>query len=289
MFDLNETLEQARERNVRDALAEDIGRGDWTGRLVGASRRLKARVIVREPAVLCGRAWFDGCLRLLDPLCSLTWHGDDGQLMLTGQAVCELEGRARAVLAAERPALNFLQLLSATATVTRRYVEAIAGVSPNPRGCSILDTRKTLPGLRLAQKYAVRMGGGVNQRLALYDGILIKENHIAAAGGVTAALDAARALDSGVSIQIEVETLDQMTEALAAGATDILLDNFTLAQMRLAVAGNAGRAVLEVSGGVGLDNVRQIAATGVDRISIGRLTKDVGAIDFSMRVVAPDR
>jgi len=201
---------------------------------------------------------------------------------------CEIEGSARAVLAAERPALNFLQLLSATATVTHRYVQAIAGASPNPRGCSILDTRKTLPGLRLAQKYAVRVGGGVNPRLALYDGILIKENHIAATGGVTAALDAARALHSGVSIQIEVETLDQLAEALAAGATNILLDNFPLDRMRQAVAFNAGRAVLEVSGGVDLDNVRKIAATGVDRISIGRLTKDVGAIDFSMRVIAPD-
>jgi nicotinate-nucleotide pyrophosphorylase (carboxylating) len=205
--------------------------------------------------------------------------------MSAGMTVCELSARARALLAAERPALNFLQLLSATATAARRYVDAIAGASPNPRGCSILDTRKTLPGLRLAQKYAVRAAGASNQRLGLYDGILIKENHIAAAGGVTAALQAARALQSAVAIQIEVETLAQLQEAIAAGAADILLDNFTLAQMREAVALCAGRARLEVSGGVDLAQVRDIAATGVDRISIGKLTKDVTAVDFSLRVV----
>jgi nicotinate-nucleotide pyrophosphorylase (carboxylating) len=287
MFDRNETLEQARARNVGDALAEDIGRGDWTGMLIDAASRLRARVIVRQAAVLCGQAWFDACLRRLDPAVSVRWHAAEGEAMSADQAVCDLEGAARAVLAAERPALNFLQLLSATATLTRRYVDAVAGASPNPRGCSILDTRKTLPGLRLAQKYAVRVGGGANQRLALYDGILIKENHIAAAGGVTAALDAARALDAGVPIQVEVETLDQLGEALRAGATDILLDNFTLEQMRQAVSAVAGRAVLEVSGGVDLATVRQIAATGVDRISIGRLTKDVSAVDYSMRVTGP--
>jgi nicotinate-nucleotide pyrophosphorylase (carboxylating) len=287
MYEENETLEQARQRNVRDALAEDIGRGDWTGRLIPESQRLRARVRVREAAVLCGRPWFEDCLRQLDPAAQIRWHVAEGGATSPGLAVCDIEARARAVLAAERPSLNFLQLLSATATVTRRYVEAIAGASPNPRGCSILDTRKTLPGLRLAQKYAVRTGGGLNQRLALYDGILIKENHIAAAGGVTAALRAARALASGVTIQIEVETLAQLAEALAAQATDILLDNFTPAQMREAVATSAGRAVLEVSGGVDLAQVREIAATGVNRISIGKLTKDVAAVDFSMRVIEP--
>ena len=186
---------------------------------------------------------------------------------------------------AERPALNFLQLLSATATLTRRHVDAIAGASPNPRGCAILDTRKTLPGLRQAQKYAVRTGGGQNQRLALWHGILIKENHIAAAGGIAQVLAAARELNAGVDIQIEVETLAQLREALDHGAVSVLLDNFDLPQMREAVAVNAGRALLEVSGGVALDQVRDIATTGVDRISIGRLTKDVTATDYSMRVL----
>jgi nicotinate-nucleotide pyrophosphorylase (carboxylating) len=199
--------------------------------------------------------------------------------------VCEIAGDARALLTAERPALNFLQLLSGTATATRAHVRAIAGASPNPRGCVVLDTRKTLPGLRQAQKYAVRVGGGSNQRLALWHGILIKENHIAAAGGIAAALHSARALNAGVDIQIEVETLDQLREALAAGATSVLLDNFSPAQMRAAVAISAGRALLEASGGLGLDGLREVAATGVDRISIGKLTKDVRAIDYSMRVV----
>ena len=283
--DHNETLDEARERNVRDALAEDIGRCDWTGLLVPAEERVRARVLVREVAVLCGRAWFDAVVRALDPQARIDWHCDEGAMAAADSVVCHVESRARALLAAERPALNFLQLLSATATLTRRHVDAVAGASPNPRGCAILDTRKTLPGLRLAQKYAVRVGGGQNQRLALYDGILIKENHIAAAGGVTAALRNAQALDAGVAIQIEVETLAQLREALAAGATSVLLDNFTLAQMREAVAITGGRALLETSGGVALDQVRDIAATGVDRISIGRLTKDVRAIDFSMRVL----
>ena len=204
--------------------------------------------------------------------------------MLADSLVCEIEADARALLSAERPALNFLQLLSATATVTRAHVRAIEGASPNPRGCAVLDTRKTLPGLRQAQKYAVRVGGGQNQRLALWHGILIKENHIAAADGVTAALANAFALQSGVEIQIEVEGLDQLREALAAGATSVLLDNFTEPAMREAVAITAGRALLEVSGGVTLAQLRGIAATGVDRISIGKLTKDVQAVDYSMRV-----
>jgi nicotinate-nucleotide pyrophosphorylase (carboxylating) len=286
MFQTNESLEAARERNVRDALMEDIGVCDWTAQLVSAGRRVNARVLVREDAVLCGRDWFDACIAALDATAHVDWHVSEGAWMAPDTLVCHIEADARALLSAERPALNFLQLLSATATTTRRHVEAIAGASPNPRGCVILDTRKTLPGLRQAQKYAVRTGGGSNQRLALWHGILIKENHIAAAGDVPAALRNAQALQSGVDIQIEVESLDQLNEALAAGATSVLLDNFDLAAMREAVALNAQRALLEVSGGVALDQVRDIAATGVDRISIGRLTKDVRAVDYSMRIDA---
>jgi nicotinate-nucleotide pyrophosphorylase (carboxylating) len=285
MFDFNETLEQARERNIRDALIEDIGRNDWTAMLVPASQRVKARVLVREAAVLCGKEWFDGCIHALDDTARIDWHVDEGGKMTADTLVCHIEANARALLSAERPALNFLQLLSATATITRRHVDAIAGASPNPNGCAVLDTRKTIPGLRQAQKYAVRAGGGQNQRLALWHGILIKENHIAAAGGVGAALRNAKALQSGVDIQIEVETLVQLREALDNGAKSVLLDNFTEPLMREAVALNAGRALLEVSGNVQLGQIRDIAATGVDRISIGRLTKDVKAVDYSMRVL----
>ena len=280
-----ESLAEARARNIRDALAEDIGRCDWTAQLVPAGRRVQARVIVREAAVLCGRDWFDGVFAALDAGSRIHWHGDEGAAMTANSVVCDIEADGRALLSAERPALNFLQLLSGTATVTRAHVEAVAGASPNPRGCAILDTRKTVPGLRLAQKYAVRVGGGQNQRLALYAGILIKENHIAAAGGVALALRAAQALNAGVDIQVEVETVAQLREALDAGAVSVLLDNFSEAQMREAVAVNGGRALLEVSGGVALEQLRWIAATGVDRISIGRLTKDVRAVDYSMRVL----
>ena len=285
MFEHNETLEQARERNIHDALAEDIGRGDWTALLVPATQRVRARVIVREAAVLCGRDWFDGCLHALDPAARVAWAADEGARVTAGATLCEIEAKARALLSAERPALNFLQLLSATATLTREHVDAIAGASPNPRGCAILDTRKTLPGLRQAQKYAVRVGGGRNQRLALWHGILIKENHITAAGGIAQVLAQARALNAGVEIQIEVETLSQLEEALANGATSIMLDNFELADMRRAVASNAGRAELEVSGGVQIEQLRDIAATGVDRISVGALTKHVRAVDLSMRIL----
>jgi len=285
MFELNETLEQARARNIRDALAEDIGRGDWTAQLVPASQRVRARVVVREAAVLCGREWFDGCVQTLDADARITWAADEGARVSANTPLCEIEAKARALLSAERPALNFLQLLSATATLTRAHVDAIAGASPNPRGCAILDTRKTLPGLRQAQKYAVRVGGGRNQRLALWHGILIKENHITAAGGIAQVLAQARALNAGVEIQIEVETLAQLEEALANGATSIMLDNFELADMRRAVASNAGRAELEVSGGVQLEQLRDIAATGVDRISVGALTKNVQAVDLSMRIL----
>jgi nicotinate-nucleotide pyrophosphorylase (carboxylating) len=286
MFPTNESLAVALERNVHDALMEDIGVCDWTAQLVPEGRRVNARVLVREDAVLCGRDWFDACIAALDATARVEWHVIEGAWMAPDTLVCHIEADARALLSAERPALNFLQLLSGTATLTRRHVDAIAGASPNPRGCVILDTRKTLPGLRQAQKYAVRTGGGSNQRLALWHGILIKENHIAAAGGVAAALRNAQALQSGVDIQIEVESLEQLTEALAAGATSVLLDNFDLPRMREAVALTAQRALLEVSGGVALDQVRDIAATGVDRISIGRLTKDVRATDYSMRVLS---
>ena len=285
MFDFNETLEQARERNIRDALLEDIGRCDCTALLVPATQRVRSRVIVREDAVLCGRDWFDGTVHALDAAARIAWQAKEGERVKAGATLCEIEADARALLSAERPALNFLQLLSATATLTRRHVDAIAGASPNPRGCAILDTRKTLPGLRQAQKYAVRVGGGRNQRLALWHGILVKENHIAAAGGIAQVLAQARALNAGAEIQIEVETLAQLKEALECGATSVLLDNFELAAMREAVALNAGRAELEVSGGVQLEQLRDIAATGVDRLSVGALTKNVQAVDLSMRIV----
>ncbi len=284
MFDHNETLDEARARNIRDALFEDIGISDWTARLVPADRRVQAHVRVREAAVLCGRDWFEGVFLALDGSARIDWLYDEGADMAPDTLVCRIEADGRALLSAERPALNFLQLLSGTATVTRAHARAIEGASPNPRGCAVLDTRKTLPGLRLAQKYAVRVGGGANQRLALYDGILIKENHIAAAGGVTQALKQAQALDAGVTIQVEVETIEQLREALAAGAVSVLLDNFSEPMMREAVAITGGKALLEVSGGVAIDQLRWIAATGVDRISVGRLTKDAKAVDYSMRV-----
>jgi nicotinate-nucleotide pyrophosphorylase (carboxylating) len=287
MFDHNETLEEALARNVREALFEDIGVCDWTARLVPAARRVRAQLRVREAAVLCGRPWFEAVFAALEPAAQIRWHYDEGDRMQADTLVCEIEADGRALLSAERPALNFLQLLSGTATLTRAHADAIAGASPNPNGCQVLDTRKTLPGLRLAQKYAVRVGGGANQRLALYDGILIKENHIAAAGGVAAALRAAQALDAGVGIQVEVESITELAEALDAGARSVLLDNFSEAQMREAVALNRGRALLEVSGGVALEQLRWIAATGVDRISVGRLTKDVRAVDYSLRVRGP--
>ncbi|MCA0176269.1 MAG: carboxylating nicotinate-nucleotide diphosphorylase [Proteobacteria bacterium] len=280
----NETLDEARARNVRVALIEDLGTGDWTARLAPSGQRVQARVIVREDAVLCGREWFDACLYAMDDQARVQWRHTEGADMAAHEVVCEIEADARALLTAERPALNFLQLLSGVATTTRQYVRLIEGVSPNPRGCAILDTRKTIPGLRLAQKYAVRVGGGQNQRLALWDGILIKENHIAAAGGIPSVMQEAQALNAGVSIQIEVENLTQLQEALASGATSVLLDNFTTDQMREAVALTQGRAALEASGGVGAEVLRDIAATGVDRISIGGLTKHLHAIDYSMRI-----
>ncbi|KDR44368.1 nicotinate-nucleotide pyrophosphorylase [Caballeronia glathei] len=275
-----EAFDAALVRNVTDALAEDVGTGDQTGRLVPADARRTARITVREEAVLCGVPWFEEVMRRVDPSIAVTWQYREGDRMAANTPVVLLDGPARSLLTAERNGLNFLQLLSGVATATRRFVDAIEGTRAR-----ILDTRKTLPGLRLAQKYAVRVGGGANQRLALYDGILIKENHIAAAGGVGAAMDAAIALDAGVPIQIEVETLEQLESALAHRAESILLDNFTFDAMRDAVRIAGGRAVLEVSGGVNFETVRTIAETGVDRISIGALTKDVRATDYSMRLI----
>ncbi|WP_374360209.1 carboxylating nicotinate-nucleotide diphosphorylase [Pseudoduganella danionis] len=276
----DEALKSAFEANLLSALLEDVGTGDLTGLLVPEGGRATARVIVREQAVLCGAPWFEGVMNCMQAGIEIEWHYAEGDLMLADTPVCTLHGPARALLTGERAALNFLQLLSGVATVTRKYVDVIAGTR-----AAILDTRKTLPGMRLAQKYAVRVGGGQNQRLALYDGILIKENHIAAAGGITPAVHAAQALNKGVSIQVEVETIVELEEALAAGAVSILLDNFSLDMMRDAVQRNAGRALLEASGGINFDTVRAIAETGVDRISIGSLTKDVRATDYSLRII----
>ena len=284
MFEQNESLPQAIARNVRDALAEDLGTGDWTAQLVPENRQAHAKLIVRQKAVLCGIAWFEAIVHQLDTQARIQWKFQEGEWMQANSTVCEIDANARALLSAERPAMNFLQTLSYTATITREHVDAIAGVSPNPNGCALLDTRKTLPGLRQAQKYAVRVGNGKNQRMALWDGILIKENHIAAAGSITAALKAADALQSGVDVQIEVENIAELQEALSAGAKSILIDNFTLDQMREAVKINASRAFIEASGGITLDQLQAIAGTGVDRISIGKLTKDIEAIDYSMRI-----
>ncbi|MCO4888903.1 carboxylating nicotinate-nucleotide diphosphorylase [Cupriavidus sp. WGtm5] len=273
-------LEAALQANVQAAIAEDVGSGDLTGLLVPADKAAHARVIVRESAVLCGQPWFDACMRAVDPALEVRWLQQEGARMAPDSVVCEIAGPARSLLTAERPSLNFLQLLSGVATATRRYADLIAGTRAR-----VLDTRKTLPGLRLAQKYAVRIGGGENQRLALYDGILIKENHIAAAGSIGAAMRAALALDTQASVQIEVESLAELVEALAAGATSVLIDNFTVPMMQEAVKINQGRALLEVSGGVNADTIRTFAETGVDRISVGALTKDVRATDYSLRII----
>ncbi|UJB64959.1 carboxylating nicotinate-nucleotide diphosphorylase [Acidovorax sp. YS12] len=275
-----EALVALAREDVRRALQEDVGPGDLTAALVPAQRRARARILAREDAVICGAPWAEAALRALDPGVQLAWQVAEGQRCAPGQVVLEIEGSARALLSAERTALNFLQLLSAVATKTRTYVDAVAGTRAR-----IVDTRKTLPGLRLAQKYAVRVGGGTNHRIGLHDAVLIKENHIAAAGGVTAVLQAAQAVAAQAAfIEIEVETLEQLAEALAAGATMVLLDNMPLPMLREAVRINAGRAILEISGGVTLDGLRALAETGVDRISIGTLTKDVKATDFSMRL-----
>lgn len=284
MFEYNETLEQARMRNVEDALREDIGCKDWTAQLVPSGKPVRASVTAKDDAVIAGQSWFEACITTLDTNARIEWLVPEGTFVAAGSLLCLISGDARALLSAERAALNFLQMLSGVATVTRSYVEQIVGVSPNPNGCVILDTRKTMPGLRQAQKYAVRVGGGSNHRMALWDGILIKENHIAAAGGVRQALELARNLGGDINIQIEVEDLAELEEALDAGADSVLLDDFSLADMSNAFALNASRAVLEVSGGVSLDSLRDIAATGVDRISSGTLTKNIRAIDLSMRI-----
>lgn len=265
--------------DVQRALNEDVGEGDLTAALVPSDRMARAHIVVREAAVVCGQPWVDAALLALDPLVQPSWHVKEGQHCAADQVVLTLQGRAQALLSAERTALNFLQLLSGVATKTAAFVAAVEGTRT-----VIVDTRKTLPGLRLAQKYAVKTGGGVNHRMGLYDAILIKENHIAAAGGVSQVLAKAKAsAPLAKFVQIEVETLPQLDEALACGATMLLLDNMDLPTLHEAVRRNAQRAVLEISGGVSLQTVRELAQTGVDRISIGTLTKDVQAVDYSMR------
>ncbi len=284
IFDFSpEALARLADADVARALAEDVGpdlaQGDLTAALVPAGRRALARVLAREEAVICGRPWVDAAIRALDPQARITWHVAEGAACRADEVVLEIEGSARALLTAERTALNFLQVLSAVATKTARHVEAVRGTR-----AQVVDTRKTLPGLRLAQKYAVRTGGGTNHRIGLYDAVLIKENHIAAAGGVAPVLRAAQAVaPQATFVEIEVETLAQLQEALDAGATMVLLDNMDLPTLREAVRINAGRAILEISGGVTLERLRALAETGVDRISVGALTKDVKATDFSMR------
>jgi len=277
------TLAQVIRANVSAALAEDGADHDLTAQLIPEHTQARATVITREAAVLCGTLWFEDCFLTLDPDCKINWMFKEGDAIEAGQILCEIQGNARMMLSAERSALNFLQTLSAVATQTRHYVEATSGTQ-----AKIMDTRKTLPGLRMAQKYAVKVGGGHNQRVGLYDGILIKENHIAAAGGIGKVLEQAfQIAPPGDSVQIEVENLAELDEALNAGAQLILLDNFSLEDMRLAVKHAAERAALEASGGITLEDVRLVAETGVDRISIGALTKDVKAIDLSMRINLP--
>ncbi len=269
--------------NVRTALTEDMGSGDLTAQLIAEHTQAQATVITREEAVLCGTLWFEECFLTLNPDCKIKWLVQEGQTAAPNQTLCEIQGNARAMLSAERPALNFLQTLSAVATQTRRHVEATKGLK-----AKIMDTRKTLPGLRMAEKYAVHVGGGHNQRIGLFDGVLIKENHIAAAGGIREVMEHAfRITPPHIPVQIEVESLAELNEALLAGAKLVLLDNFSLDDMRLAVSHAAGRAELEASGGITLENLRRVAETGVDRISIGALTKDIKAVDLSMRIALP--
>jgi nicotinate-nucleotide pyrophosphorylase (carboxylating) len=275
-------LAELARQDVARALAEDVGTGDLTAALVDPARPARARILARESAVICGTPWVQAAVHALDPNARLTWHVTEGQRCEANQVVLSIEGLAQPLLSAERTALNFLQLLSAVATKTATFVQAVAGTR-----AAIVDTRKTLPGLRLAQKYAVTTGGGVNHRVGLYDAVLIKENHIAAAGGVAAVLQRVReTAPQARFVEIEVETLAQLDEALRCGASMVLLDNMDIPTLQEAVRLNAGRAILEISGGVNLDTVRALAETGVDRISIGALTKDVKAIDFSMRFEA---
>lgn len=260
-------------------LAEDIGSGDLTAAILPETACASANVMTRESMVVCGQAWFKAVFGLLDPFVQIVWECEEGAEVQAGALLCRLEGPARSLMTGERTALNLLQTLSATATLARKYAKAVEGT-----GVKVLDTRKTIPGLRLAQKYAVRCGGCHNHRIGLYDGILIKENHILAAGSITRAIRSAEGLQAGVMIEVEVETLDELNEALAAGAKRILLDEFTLSMMREAVVMAANRAELEVSGSVTLEAIREIAETGVNYISVGALTKNVRAIDLSMRV-----
>ncbi len=268
------------EQQVRAALAEDLGGGDRTATLLPADRKSRVELITRQNAVVCGRAWFDEVFRQLDPGVRSEWRAADGERVEQDRILCTLSGTTRALLSGERTAVNYLQTLSGTASRARLYADAVAGLPVR-----LLDTRKTLPGLRVQQKYAVRCGGCHNHRMGLFDAILIKENHILAAGSITAALKAAFAVADGLQVEIEVESLDELEEALAVGATHLLLDNFELDRLRRAVALVGGKARLEASGGVTLDSVRDIAETGVDDISVGDLTKDVVSIDLSMRFV----
>jgi len=265
--------------DVERIFAEDLGSGDATASLLPADARASAQLTCREEAVIAGIPWFDACFRRLDPEVAIDWQTRDGQRVAPGTVICRLRGRARALVSAERSALNFLQLLSGTATATARYVAAVAGTAAR-----VLDTRKTVPGLRLAQKYAVRCGGGHNHRIGLFDAILIKENHIIAAGGLQAAVAAARRNHPDLLLEVEVENLDELAQALAAGVDRIMLDNFTLPLMREAVALTAGRVSLEVSGNVDLDTIGDYARTGVDFVSVGALTKHVRAVDLSLRL-----
>ncbi len=270
--------EEAVADDVARALAEDVGPGDLTAGLLPPGAMLETRVICREDAVFCGRPWFDATFAQLDPAFTVEWSVQDGDALMPGGEVCRVTGPAAPLLSGERAALNFIQTLSGTATVTREYVRALSGSRTR-----LLDTRKTLPGLRLAQKYAVRCGGGENHRVGLYDAVLIKENHIAAAGSITAAVQQALERHPGIMVEVEVETLEQLREAIAAGARRALLDNFSLDRLRRAVDETAGRVELEASGNVTLDTLAEIAATGVDFISTGAITKHLRAIDFSMR------
>jgi len=265
---------------VRLALAEDLGDGDRTAALIPPDANSQVQVVCREDAVLCGTAWFDQVFGQLDAAVTIQWSAADGDRVAPGRVLCHLQGNTRALLSGERTALNYLQTLSGTATLARRYADVVEGVEVR-----ILDTRKTVPGLRLQQKYAVACGGCRNHRIGLYDAVLIKENHIIAAGSIAAALQVAFRVAPDLEVEVEVEGLDELEQALAAGAVRILLDNFSLEQLREAVKLNRGRARLEASGGVNLETVREIAETGVDDISVGALTKDVRAVDLSMRFV----
>lgn len=259
-------------------LAEDIGSGDITASIIPASNQASAEVVTREAMVLCGKAWFEAVFKQLDPTIGMQWHFQEGENIAANSLLCQLNGPARALLTGERTALNLLQTLSATATCARRYADAVAGT-----GCQVLDTRKTLPGLRMAQKYAVKCGGCTNHRIGLFDAVLIKENHILASGSISAAVSKAR-LTGSAMVEVEVESLPELEEALAAKPDRIMLDNFSMTDLRLAVQRNQGQVELEASGNINLDNIRSIAETGVDFISIGALTKNLNAIDLSMRI-----